>query len=88
MAMVAILPYVKNIATYLVSAASSLLTTLVSSNVLGHHGYPEAIDKTASLIFRKLRLLNTMRHSPVGYLLALKPSSSIKKIVANRLIRW
>ncbi len=31
---------------------------------------PEAVEKAVSLIFRKLRLLSNMRHSPVGYPLA------------------
>ncbi len=30
----------------------------------------EAVEKTVSYMFRKLRLLSNMRHSPVGYPLA------------------
>ncbi len=39
-------------------------------NVVGHYGCPEAVEKTVSHIFRKLRLLSNMRHSSVGYPLA------------------
>ncbi len=39
-------------------------------NVVCHYGCPEAVDQTVSLMFRKLRLLSNMRHSPVGYPLA------------------
>ncbi len=48
-------------------------------NVVDHHGCPEAVAKTVSHMFRKLRLLSNVRHSPVGYPLAFKPSSSITK---------
>ncbi len=57
-------------------------------NVVGHNGCPEAVEKTVSHMFRKLRFLNNMRHSPVGYPLAFKPSSSITKNAANLLILW
>ncbi len=33
-------------------------------NVVGHYGCPEAVEKTVSLMFRELRLLSNMRHSP------------------------
>ncbi len=39
-------------------------------NVVGHYGCPEAVEKTVSHMFRKLRLLSNMLHSPVGYPLA------------------
>ncbi len=39
-------------------------------NVVGHYGRPEAVEKTVSHMFRKLRLLSNLRHSPVGYPLA------------------
>ncbi len=39
-------------------------------NVVGHYGYPEAVEKTVSHMFRKLRPLTTMRPSPVEYPLA------------------
>ncbi len=38
--------------------------------VVGLYGCPEAAKKTVSHMFRKLRLLSNMRHSPVGYPLA------------------
>ncbi len=40
------------------------------SNVVGHYGCPEAVEKTVSHMFGKLKLLSNMRHSPVGYPLA------------------
>ncbi len=40
------------------------------SNVVGHYGCPEAVEKTVSHMFRNMRLLGNMRHSPVGYPLA------------------
>ncbi len=52
-------------ATYLIDVNHISL-----GNVVGHYGYPEAVEKTVSHMFRKLRLLSNMRHSPVGYPLA------------------
>ncbi len=52
-------------ATYLIDVNHISL-----GNVVGHYGCPEAVEKTVSHMFRKLRLLSNMRHSPVGYPLA------------------
>ncbi len=35
-----------------------------------HYECPEAVEKTVSYMFRKLRLLSNMLYSPVGYPLA------------------
>ncbi len=51
--------------TYLIDANHISL-----GNVVGHYECPEAVEKTVSHIFRQLRLLSNMRHSPVGYPLA------------------